>query len=196
MNQKIPTIIGTVIIIILAFAAGYFVWLTQKNNPIETQVIIQPVDETTNWQTYKNEQYGFEFKYPNGRVINSEEKNELGVPSFTLEFPNNQGNLTIIIEENPERWDAIEIKKKYFLSGFRDVGEGYPYKEEFLPINGINSFKQSRYDLGIIEYYFIPREYKLYKLNFEFNFSIPNENLKKSNQKVIDKILSTFKFTN
>jgi hypothetical protein len=63
MNQKIPTLIGTVIIIILAFAAGYFVWLTQKNNPVETQATIQPVDETANWQTYVSK-LGYSFEYP------------------------------------------------------------------------------------------------------------------------------------
>lgn len=36
MNQKISTWVGTVILLIMAITAGVFVWMVEKNNPIET----------------------------------------------------------------------------------------------------------------------------------------------------------------
>lgn len=75
MNQHIKTSLGVIIILIVAITAGMFVWLSQKNNPIETQTQmvkvnsdknqkIKAIDETANWKTYQNNQYGYELKYP------------------------------------------------------------------------------------------------------------------------------------
>ena len=75
MNKKIASEIAIGIIVILAIVIGGLFWLqnkkkTQKqvaNQPVlETSVTkpAAPVDETANWQTYKNEKYSFEFKYP------------------------------------------------------------------------------------------------------------------------------------
>lgn len=48
-----------VLILVLAFVgSGFYVW--QKN-----AVVVQPVletDSTSNWETYTNEEYGFEFR--------------------------------------------------------------------------------------------------------------------------------------
>jgi len=69
MNQKgfANTILITVVIILVAIG-GYFV-MAKKSTPIvkiqqEATTIPGIISDTLNWKTYTNEQYGFEFKYP------------------------------------------------------------------------------------------------------------------------------------
>lgn len=54
LNSKIIKIVIFSILLGGIVYGGYWYW--QKSN--------QVVDETANWETYRNEEYGFEFKYP------------------------------------------------------------------------------------------------------------------------------------
>lgn len=68
MQQQVKTALGTIIILIFAVTAGYFIWQYEKIQPEvaqPTQVnIYKAADETVGWQTYTNTQYGFSLKYP------------------------------------------------------------------------------------------------------------------------------------
>jgi hypothetical protein len=60
-------ILGYVFLIVVAAAiiAGMYYWQTVSNMPQNVEPPVPHQDETANWQTYTNDQYGFEFKYPN-----------------------------------------------------------------------------------------------------------------------------------
>ena len=86
MNQKgFANIILVVMVVILLGTVGYFAFVkkfapvaqqptptpTQTTNPTKTPVSTTPTqkNETTDWKTYKNGQYGFEFKYPPNSTV-------------------------------------------------------------------------------------------------------------------------------
>lgn len=66
-SKLIPIILGIAAVAIIAIGA-YLLGTKQSQpvvqNPVQTTPIPSPVDETANWKTYKNEEFGFEMKYP------------------------------------------------------------------------------------------------------------------------------------
>lgn len=79
-SSKGPPKIWTLIIVVIVISLGVFVWQElQKPQTIED---IEPTtekeqfsaDETINWQTYRNEKYRFEVKYPGEWVLQTEQE--------------------------------------------------------------------------------------------------------------------------
>jgi len=74
MSQKgfIKILIIAIVVIIIG-AIGYFTLVKkpptipseEQKTYIPSEEEITPADETPDWQTYRNEEYGFEVKYPN-----------------------------------------------------------------------------------------------------------------------------------
>jgi len=84
-NKKIPTILGTIVIIIIAVTVGVFVWKyesikSQEDAETQSEIvkIAKPVEEkqspqkeenekpidTSKWKVCRSEKYNYEFKYP------------------------------------------------------------------------------------------------------------------------------------
>ncbi|MGB0757204.1 MAG: PsbP-related protein [Patescibacteria group bacterium] len=88
MNKKILIYAIIILVIFAAGSAGY-VWyvgnsgqLSEQQSTTQTQddkeLITSDID-TSDWQTYRNEEYGFEFKYPEGWEIG---RNNPGIIRF------------------------------------------------------------------------------------------------------------------
>lgn len=202
MNQKgFTNIILAVVIVILVGVVGYFAFMkksepvaqqptptpTQTNSPTKTPVSPTPTpkDETATWKTYSNAGLSFSINYPNNFQLKEDN-------ATSKLFSSADGHFWIFVENSTKNLDAAGIKDDYY----KNDTYGYQYQDSFVKVAGVNSYKQGRYDLGVIEKYYIPKGGKVYRIEFEFNFNTPNQNLRDSKINLISKILSTFKFTN
>lgn len=210
-------------ILIFAVTAGAFAWLTQKNQPEVSQPaqvnipkkIDQAADivpsEVKGWQTYRNDKYGFELKYP-GNLLIEEEDNSFTKEKF-IRFENKQ-----LI--NGPRDDYLA----YFIEAYKKTDDSYKEylkiksEEETNPVKDVTNF-----DIGggkKIEFYIIssrvsydscstqnspgckywdiklPQAFGFLETDnyaFYFYISSPNNNLEREIE-YLKKSLSTFKF--
>ena len=67
MNKKIPTPIAIIVVVLCVIIVGGFITWQYFGIPEEGEKISEEItleDETADWKTYRNEEYGFEMKYP------------------------------------------------------------------------------------------------------------------------------------
>ncbi|OGZ18385.1 MAG: hypothetical protein A2V72_02120 [Candidatus Nealsonbacteria bacterium RBG_13_37_56] len=177
LNKGVSAPIALTIIIVLAVIIGggiiayQYYWLPKeevKKSEIET-----PKDETSDWKTYSNEEYGFEFKYPETWNVSEEYANMVeiininkplekiiilkssGPPPETMDMQ--------IIESKTVIVDNITTTRELMRGRFEDNKDNY-YLRVFIPEKNI--FYHADFN----------------KDNFE-EFSL-----------IYNKILSTFKF--
>ena len=117
MNPKLLKATIFTVITILLVAAGYL-FLAGKNKP--TSLINEnetKIPETSDWKTYRNEKYGFEFKYPNDWKVEKWGTAELYMimpANHVLEDASNQGlliELEIINLKNGDSCKAGNYRK-------------------------------------------------------------------------------------
>ncbi len=190
-------------LIILAGAVYAGVTIGKKQSPPEVipQVIeTSPTpDETANWQTYRNEKYGFEFKYPQNWKINDKELPDdaifriesdidSGVPYGPIDPPPTLPYSIVvgIIENasNLDEWIANNnagIKSKITTMKNND----------FIYYKAIDVPSMS----GELNYY-IPLNQKGSYLNLSLSPYFEPDEYKEQKEavKLFDQILSTFKF--
>ena len=204
MNQKIKTKLGVAIILIAVATAGLFIWNCQKNQPITeiaNQVLNLKKNASTNqqetnsdWQTYRNEKYGFEFQYP--RKMGTFEEDSEGLP-FLFDRKNS----------NNSSWsDNIQFGKPYTFVSKGTVEENLNWalkeydclKDEKIPLvngeaccyeisrpnpqTGIGNLGPKALIVGKKDVFFI-------------DYNIGKESEISQADKVFRQILSTFKFT-
>lgn len=133
MQNGFSKILLTVILVVV-IAGGFFAW--QKFGAQKMQ------DETVDWQTYRNDEYKFEFKYPsiptackNCQIITDKTRTgyyEHTPPLFEL----NGTNLDIIGIGAQEFFDSmldgrtIDEKKDFEISGRKATRFNYKYNTE------------------------------------------------------------------
>ncbi len=143
MTKTIPTTIGILIILLVAGVAGASVlFFSQEDKDVvlleegfyetdevakEDDVELQKEDEFADWNTYKNEKYGFEFKYPdlkNWRIVeDSQEEKLLKMDIFNLKTENYDFNIDL------SAWDLSTFDKELFELHNPDKGQ-YKYDYE------------------------------------------------------------------
>jgi|APSaa5957512622_1039677.scaffolds.fasta_scaffold03962_3 hypothetical protein len=140
------------------------------------------LDNIVDWQTYTNEELGISFKYPLEFV--EDEFSEL----FGQLFKSEQGHFWLKAEDNIKNLKTSqEIKDDFYAND----GYGYSYEDTFIEVAGINTYKQARYDLGVIERYYILHNNKIIRISFEFNFIPQTEELLVEKKAIIVGIINT-----
>lgn len=182
MNKGISTLVSIIIIAAVAivlgggFLAWQQGWLTspQTNKP---QQITQ--DETADWETYDNQIYNFQIKYPKDWNL----QKEVGVPPATIIGKrwddNGYCSMTLLIVEN-------EFPATAEMDWYRQNG----YKEEAYTIAGMTGAKFSKFPVdgnrpfGVI----------YFKNNSDRIDMVASTDKYQECSSVFDKMLFSFKF--
>jgi len=204
MNQKSVVVILGVVAIVLIGTTVYFATINKAIQPVAPapKVVQQPVpaptvqqpaqsapvDETASWQTYKNDKFGYEVKYPqnwnykvennlacfreNGKKYNIEESDQCGI------------SISETTNLDTKRLSAQDWAKQKKEKGGATITE--------MKIAGFNAIQSQDY-LGLETIVSKPVSNGL-----EIDIATPNfgdEALNKQVKIVYEKMLSTLKFT-
>lgn len=184
-NQKgFVEIVLIVAVILLVGLSSYVAW--KKSGPTYT---VQGEDQrnalsflvdhgnsgkvdTTNWKTYTNTEYVFEFQYPSGTRV---EENNAVIKEFDVR--DSQDNYLFSLQIFPlEKGETSEVWLKNYSEQMK-----IPYSVEAVKVNGYDAFRASSNSKVSDSFYFIENN------NFIFSF----DNFATD----VDQILPTFKFT-
>lgn len=213
MNKKISVILGAIIILI---AIGEVVWVAtnqqdqpapaelpkqeviqqeqpvaneQEEQPSNQEAVseeTQPTIDTSDWQTYRDEGKGFEFKYPShlGTIVLSDvyEGGSEGYPSFKFNYG---GHFAMGVWNNSEKKSPKELLDEAYgeysggwFGSFEKIGDN---PEKYRAVNK---------DACYIEYDLVPQKDTIVRFRFEL-CSEDNRFLKQTFHTIID----SFHFT-
>jgi len=196
-------VIGIIIFILVFVIVG--IMIKQYSEMSKEEGITETIseDETTDWKNYRNEEYGFEIKYPKEWEFKKGDESiaylmVLGNPLqgektfyFEIEVEENIDSLTAkewiknVLKEN-------DIKKEEEIPGYIIFQE----EKELVVGNNIPAYELYGVYVYDAREEFIVVSNNDYVYIFRFPIAKENDNLSNSveNNKIIHQVLSTFKF--
>lgn len=183
----------TLFVLLLASAAFAWWYLCNLPQDLESETFATQTSEFADWKTYRNEEYGFEFKYPSEFIVYSGFKNEQAIEATptSTEFwiaqnngilqngePSAVGVKLVSSTDNPTEW--LNKNKS-----------NYSHQQEIKYIKNTNfANKQAVELIGGCNLGSVCQMYVLEATTNYLLVVIKNNDIEKLN-----KILSTFKFT-
>jgi len=178
---KIIILIIVGVLILSGVSYGAYYWWPKNNKP----VVAPAIYETANWQTYRNEEYGFEFKYPSQFYVVSE---SLGnAESGNIRFSVALDDIQFKGQDRFRRYTTVSVQEKSSLQNFLN-GLVNDMTGEKLIVTKQEKVSDS------------PLLYKIYIGNLDsFQGVAIKDNIYfhivSGSGPTVDQILSTFKFT-
>ncbi len=211
-KSNLPAIVILLVVILLVGVGGVYagMQISKKQTPVvmptapppevrPTETLPTPIsDETASWKTYKNEEDGFEFKYPSNlkvrgdtgiiQVVQKQSKNSLPDPQkiYTDEII----GITVWNNKqyNPQSLSLLEYLKYYGLD------QTYSSKiAKFIQIGNRNGILSG--SLDGCEPFICLKNIMVHAPNNTYFIKVIDRG-SDGTDKISDQILSTFKFTN
>ncbi len=198
-NQKVITnIVLAVAVIAIIGIAGYSAW-SKKSNTNITEPLSTKAD-TSNWKTYTNTKYGFEFKYPQDWVLETNYQSDENLIAV-ISSPE-----TIKVRRDCYEGCGPDILFSYYssISEIHNVKANnivvknlsdYVYKSilvsnpQKITFAGYNAYEVTKLGYSVYFTIMIEKDGHIYQILFG------NDGSKQELDETENKILSTFKFT-
>jgi hypothetical protein len=194
-------------------AVGAMIWWewdinSQINEPIEIpriKHIDTKITDTSSWQVYQNEEYGFEVKYPNNYYL-------ARILEELLIVPNEIFSISITAPLPPETdifetpaYVLEEIRPKIFITIHQTSPEfsldkwidyhGYYGRMQSIDINNVMFTKGEVASMTTAIGYFVLRDERIYEVVFNsYPVVSKDEQYNKNIIQTFNQILSTFRF--
>ncbi|MBI2024645.1 MAG: hypothetical protein HYT03_00950 [Candidatus Harrisonbacteria bacterium] len=190
MNQKGFSTVGVLIIVLILGVGGYLLFSSNKQ---ESNITIEQKNETSDWEVYKNTDYGFEFRYPKEFKLDSHRlPPEYSKPSII-------GDRIIRVEN--------DSRPQFFMTILTDseVREQYPLREGEVTDAGlkyVDTIDLGGYPAAVIEFagkdgcvtkLLVKRNSLGYLISF-VSCEALNSGEESEHDKFIKLLLNTFKF--
>jgi hypothetical protein len=203
------TIIIVLVVIIAGGVLGYqYYWLPKQE--VETPKIETSTetpteilkDEITDWKIYRNEEYGFEIKFPPNWVLNRKSVEENFVEYTDVSTVLRKGDILEKgwIDFSIEIIPTTKTSLQEYFQGFNEQGEREILEEKQITIDNLKAICREELWIAagfpVISTYFL-KNGLFFKLNMKFAKSGPNFTIYKiqfEDLKLNDQILSTFRF--
>lgn len=164
-----------VALVILIVAGVLVYWQQPKNSENPSQPVNQSQAPTSDWQTYRNEQYGFEMQYPADWNVESEKQSNTGAEMITIYKEFSGPNISI------------------FPKGEFDSGSG-PEPGSQILTTSLAEKKAVKIDSnGQVYYYFIEATPNWITCS-ETSLTNCNRMVISGKNRILDQILLSFKF--
>jgi hypothetical protein len=188
-----------VVLLLVVVVGGVIIWQMWPKKETFPPILTSPTNETTNWNTYRNERYGFEIKYPEdwgfreSKVEKPKDfyrKYSVSFESLDIDETGAWLSMSIDIADNseglsPQNW-------------FRERNERWRVQsiiqsEDEIIVAGVNAVKI------IVEQWFFDRENVCLTRDnliyvFESGCPIEGQDCSSKNSAIFSQMLSTFKF--
>jgi hypothetical protein len=159
---------------------------------LSTFKFIEPID-TSNWNTYRNEEYGFEFKYPNNWKSRDNLTDIIGPADSILPFvlPENPADMTGTCKVSIGRFDNPDnlSLSDWLKQAEEETGALPPISSVPITIDGVTGIKEVIEEIGLATTVYLPKGDRIIAIAL-----LCGDDVFDKCNILFNQILSTFKF--